>query len=536
MTETKEPSNSPFLDDYRSRPAIERRANSIHLHVDGDRGPSSGDVVNAALRAFCSLLNRANGAQASIIIGAVFASFDDAGSWTKTEHCRWFAEKAAEWTQYQYRYAVPTKLVEALTTVNDAVQATSRQSTLASMITTVFNSSIPLVNLSTSDIISSLITYILRRILVDPDDPLLPALVECITSLGTHIYYADQIRDLAGEMISRLIIVDSNEVAGNGKINAEKARRQALRCLLAGLLGLMHAADAHDAGHEDDPMDKIQPKLSTSASLPSSSSHPPEIHVRPSRRSKVPPEQWQDTLTLVCDSEYAVRADYAIALIRYLEKEISKSGDETDSDGVKRSNFIQDGLADQAETIKAVVYGDAVTRFLNALHAHIYVLATSPNLVLSTAPSTPLNASSSEEPVSPEKDASTGQNSPSDSREHSRKSISLPRSRKMSLFMHAIKNVPERVAPSESSSAMLSDYGNILAIVTAVHENQPIRGLLTGVPMLIALESASRHEDVKEPNSLCLLLALKQIVANAWLAIGKVWNCTEVTELINKVK
>lgn len=532
----KEQPNSPYLNDHRNRPTVERRAASIHLHVDGDRGPSSGDVANAALRAFYSLLGRANGSQASIIVGAVFESFDKTGSWIKVEHCRWFAEKAAEWTQYQYRYAVPTKLVEALTATNDAAQVPSRPSTLISMITTVFRSPIPLVNLSTSDIISSLITFVLRRILVDAEDPLLPSSVECIASLGTHIYYADQIRDLAGEMISRLIIVDSNGIAGNGKANAEKARRQALRCLLAGLLGLMHAADMHVSGHDEEFGDKGQLKLATAPNLPSSSNHPPEIHVKPSRRSKVPPELWQDTLTLICDSEYAVRADYATALVLYLEKEISKPSDETDADGVKRSKILQDGLTEQTDIIKAVLYGDATTRFLNALHAHIYVLATSPNLVMNPVSSTPQLASGSDGRSSPVKDNSTGQTASSDSRDNSRKSISMPRTRKISLFMRAIKKVPERLVPAESSSAVLSDYGNILAVVTAVHEHQPIRGLLTGVPMLLALDNASRPEDIKEPNALHLLLALRQILAHAWLAIGKVWNCTAVIELIDKVR
>jgi hypothetical protein len=37
-----------YLAEFRSRPVIERRAASIHAHVDGESGPSSSDLKGTA--------------------------------------------------------------------------------------------------------------------------------------------------------------------------------------------------------------------------------------------------------------------------------------------------------------------------------------------------------------------------------------------------------------------------------------------------------------------------------------------------------
>jgi hypothetical protein len=192
---------SPYLAEFRTRPAIERRAASIHIHVDGDNGPSMADVSNASLRALFSLLGHANTSQIGYIMHSSFESVNQLQGWTRLDHCCWFARKAAEWSQYQYRFAVPTWLVEQLHVNQEMTTVTSLHAALLAMVTTVFNSPIPLINLSTSDIMSNLITLLVRRTALDPNDSLIPALVECISSLGRHVYYSDQIQDLAVSVI-----------------------------------------------------------------------------------------------------------------------------------------------------------------------------------------------------------------------------------------------------------------------------------------------------------------------------------------------
>ncbi|KAI0750655.1 hypothetical protein C8Q80DRAFT_1217629 [Daedaleopsis nitida] len=493
LSDIKEQPNSPILDEFRSRPTLERRAASIHIHIDGDQGPTSADVANTALRATSSLLGHTNGNQASTVVKAALDTLDEKGGWEQIEHCRWLAEKAAEWTQYQYRYGIPTRLVECLAEGQDTPQPTTRQSTLAAMITTVFTSPTPLVNLSTSDIIATLISITLRRVSVSPEDSLLPALVECVSSLGTHVYYADQILDLAGELISRLVIVEASGIPGTGKANRERARTQAVRCLLAGLLGLIHAADLHDAGHS-----------------------------RPSRRTKVTPEVWQDTLSLICDREYAVRADYAKALVEYIENEIPKFSDKTDADGVMRPRPIAEGPTQQANTLKTMLYGDTTTRFLNALHGYLYALATSSKLGLRGD-----SRSSSPERASP---ANGDDRSGGD-----RPSVSFPsRSRRTSLVRRLLKDAPPRISASGRVAAEFSDFGNMFAVLKAVHENLPVRSLITGIPMLIALETATRVDGEYGASAAPAVRAIKELVARTWLVVGRVWSCPEVTEAAEK--
>jgi len=188
--------DSPYLADFRTRPAFERRAASIHVHTDGDKGPSASDVSEACLRALYCLLGHANGAQLGYVMQSSFDNLDLIQGWSKIGHCCWYAQKAAEWAQYQYRYVVPTWLVDRLSSQENTLDVPPLLESLVSMITSVFSSSTPLINLSSSDILSNLLSLLLRRISMFPEDCALPILVESISSLGRHVYYSDQIQDL----------------------------------------------------------------------------------------------------------------------------------------------------------------------------------------------------------------------------------------------------------------------------------------------------------------------------------------------------
>lgn len=188
---------SPYLAEFRTRPALERRAASIHIHIDGDSGPSFKEVADVALRCLHSLLSHANGFQLGHIMESLCEGLDVVQGWNNEAHCCWLARQTAEWVQYQYRYVVPTRLVEKLSDVQDSPTINVNFATLAAMITTVFTSPIPMINISSSDLLSRLLAFIHRRADMSPMDPLLPSVVRCIASLGCHIYYSDQIQDLA---------------------------------------------------------------------------------------------------------------------------------------------------------------------------------------------------------------------------------------------------------------------------------------------------------------------------------------------------
>ncbi|EIN10313.1 hypothetical protein PUNSTDRAFT_112183 [Punctularia strigosozonata HHB-11173 SS5] len=526
-----------YLTDFRSRPAYERRALSIHAHVDGQSGPTMRDVISASLRALSQLFAQSNGSQVGQLMQSAFNSLDARRGWEKADHCRWFAQRAADWTRYQYRYAVPTRLVERLLESQDVTDLTVQRS-LAGMVTTVFTSPTPLVNLSTSDIVSNLITLVIRRISVDPDDPLVPDLVHCIAALGTHVYYADQIQDLAGELISRLLVVESNGVRTSRGVVGEKNRSQAIRALLAGLLGLMQAAHNSEKEHELEGGRPASPSGKDTTRRQSS-----DKHVKPSSRTRISPELWMDTLSLLCDGDYAVRADYARALAAYLRDEIDCQGDTTDKDGVRRMRPLADGPLRQASNITAVLYGDATTRFLSALHAYVYVLATSSTLGHNFTGSGSGSDRSSSAALSEEpEDAGAGSSAPSDSgasqrtREtqltaHPRRSLTAPtRARKMDVAHRFIDALPTQLS-SSPSSATASDYAHILDVLVAVQEKVPVRGLLTGVPMLVALDSFARVGEVADAMPLQKARAIKRIVATVCKSIGVVWDSHQLAEL-----
>lgn len=188
---------SPSLAEFRKHPAYERRAASIHIHVDGDKGPSNKEVSEAALGALFSLLSHANSPQLGFIMQSTCDNLDELGGWTKVDHCCWLAQRIADWAQYQYRYVVPTWLVERLLEHQSSIVVTPMHQALATMVTTVLSSSTQMINLSSSDILSNLTAILVRRSSVDPEDALIPLLEHCIASLGTHVYYSDQIQDLA---------------------------------------------------------------------------------------------------------------------------------------------------------------------------------------------------------------------------------------------------------------------------------------------------------------------------------------------------
>ncbi len=213
--EVAKSSSSPYLSEFQpQRPLNKRRAASIHIHIDGEAGPTFADVTYAVLWAAKTLLGRSDGPQVGSFIQALFENLDATKKWSDAELCCWIALNMTDWTQYQHRYAVPVQLIARLVSVEDVNTKMSAPgssfgnviaSTLVAMITAVFSARTPIANLSTSDVLTNLLGVLLRRVTGNPRDPLLTSLVSCISALGTHLYYADQIHDLAEELIRRLI-------------------------------------------------------------------------------------------------------------------------------------------------------------------------------------------------------------------------------------------------------------------------------------------------------------------------------------------
>jgi hypothetical protein len=489
---------------------------------------------------------------------AVMASLDEIKGWEKKRHCCWLAVKATEWTQYQFRDTVPTRLIDRLLREQDVPTTTTLHLTLAAMITDVFKAPIPLV-MPTSDVISNLISLILRRAAIDPSDSLLLPLTECIGALSTHVYYADQIHDLASELISRLVSTEATGLSGLERDSSDKGRAQALRALVAGLVGLMHtpARRVDERPSAETPRLEQEFTFNSQKLADSAQSQNGDKPARTStdradgeanltKRTKISPETWQDTLNLICNVDFPVRSDYARALVVYLESEISTRGEYTDGDGVRRNRPLAVSQIQQTGNIIAARYGDKATRFLHAIHVYLYILATSPTFHSPAHSPSPARSPARDVPeavtvIPATPDASREaiggvEDRSSPARSQYRYSLSLPtRARKLSLVRRIISRLPSRITPSSLPLATASDYRNIASILTRIHEKLPIHGLLTGVPFLLTLSSVMHVDDITDSACLGMIWTIREVVSRVWLIVGEAWHCKELVEMAKKV-
>lgn len=579
--------NSPYLTEFQPRPVMDRRAASIHAHIDGQRGPELSDVVNASLRALRTLLSRCNGSQVAAAFDFMLQAIDYARLWDDPEVGKWYAQHVIEWTQYQYRYAVPTHLVDRLLALQDSPTPESKHYVTVEMLTSVFNSPVPLINLSTSDIITSLISVLLRRVSINVKDGLLQPLVDCVSSLGTHVYYADQIHDLAEEVVNRIVNVQVNGVPGRGRTGNEVAREMALRCLLACLSGLTEAADLHAAKY----LAKLAEDGDANAPAESDGDRPPSqstsTTVRAARRNKVSPESWQETLALLCESDYAIRAMYARGLTKFIQREVKREPfveHESSSQSAmgKRAKVVVDPEF-KASSRPSILASDSISRFLNALHATIFTLATStsrkvaqpsqsnrdetlspPANIQITPPSSsnlltpdtyppisvefvvnppssphsgpgtpnhpPLSAASGTSTTSsfPPGGDFTPTTTPGDTgKRHSRHANG---SRKLSVALGMLDGNQVDI------NSTLSDFSFLLQILLSAHQQVPTRAVLTGVPLLIALEQWTRKTIAVDTTQQGCLRAIREVICRVWVTIGEVWEVPSIVENASKVR
>ncbi|KAH6915314.1 hypothetical protein BKA70DRAFT_1093726 [Coprinopsis sp. MPI-PUGE-AT-0042] len=447
-TAVKNTPGSPYLAEFRNRPAMERRAASIHLHIDGEIGPSSRDVSDACLRALLSLFEHASGTQLGHIIQSAFKNIDLIDGWKDVDHCCWFAKKTVEWAQYQYRYVVPTRMVEELLGHQD----------------------------------------------VPAPSPLHLALVSM------------------GEIINRINML---EVHAPEEGAPAQARASAICHLLTALQELIRVANKYDGPVVDG---SSNPDVRTASPIPRIEvTKPDKVAGLALRRTRISPDIWQDTLSLVCDKDAQVRNTYASLLVEYLVEEMPKVGETVDEDGERRVNKLAEGSMLQVANINLFLSsGDSGSRFLNALHAYVYILAinTTPTSVTAAPPSEQGEANG---------DASLGHSSKPSPPRRSQSTSARPKAQKESMVKRLTQN-PVSITPPLSGWG--TDLANLQRILTAVHEHLPIRGLLTGAPMLVHLGSNIGDSSASEE-----ALRMHQIVAQVWRTIGDMWKCTDMITL-----
>jgi len=194
----------------------------------------------------------------------------------------------------------------------------------------------------------------------------------------------------------------------------------------------------------------------------------------------------------------------------------------------------------------AALYGDEATRFLHATHVYLYILATSPTFHSPAHTPSPNRSAIREGPeavnvIPATPDASReafgaveDRSSPARS-QYARLSLSLPtRARKLSMVRRIISHLPPRITPSSPPLATTSDYRNIASVLITIHKQLPVRGLLTGVPFLIALSSVMHVDGTADSASLERIRVMREVISEVWLAVGETWDCGELVEMAKK--
>ncbi|WVW85749.1 hypothetical protein I302_107787 [Kwoniella bestiolae CBS 10118] len=552
---------SPFFSEFSAkRPLNARRAPSLHAHIPGEKGPSRTDVLKTALRSFNSLIQQSKISQATIIIDQIIGFLDKGGEngWKDLERCCWLAEKLTAWIILQFRFVVPTRLVEVLIDQNNLKEATAKDTTILSMVITILNSTTSLVGLGVSDLLGNLITLIIRRIKFDERDSLLPSLVSCVSALGTHIYYADQINDIVEEICIRIAEIHSTD----------KNRPEIIRVLINCIIGVMVTADQGDiklngststaTNDNASIVDKGKSK-STVPPTPSISETPQRIHSKSSRRNPISPEVWQETLPLLCEADYAVRITYARALLLFLETELPRGSISTPNKPGSDSS---------------------IYRFCNALNASIYTLlmsnclgagvvdeqSTLPSPDVGAAPTVPNEQppSSTEHGQKNEKDNLAGERDRNGSVSGKEKGVSFnlisptPQTtsgngsgnvtpngkktrsiRRPSLPLNRLQSYVN--LNSFDNVATPLDFSSALSVLSEILDIQPLPALLTSVPMLLALDKDAGNELTRRPNDgrngswvTERKRGIRELVCLVWRDVGGRWGIREVEDIAQR--
>ncbi|BEI81965.1 hypothetical protein CcaverHIS002_0211250 [Cutaneotrichosporon cavernicola] len=532
----------PLITEVSSRP---RPPPSLSEHVVGEKGPSADDVTSAAFRCLYEFVAECHTSQASHVLDVVLVYFDKRGVWRDVERCCVITETLAQAMQLQSRFVVPTRIVELLVNMPDDQPPTDKHMSILAMVTTVLTSSVSLVGLAVTDILSSLISVIERRVALDANDALLTPLVNCVSSLGTHIYYVDQINDIVEETTLQMMSIPVTN----------PARQEILRVLIHCITGVMVAADRGDeieAEARERPASPLPMDKGKGLALDSPAVEMPRARDA-GRRNPIAPEVWQETLPLLCESSYPVRAAYARALIFYLQTELPRD---------KRPRPDEPNIV----------------RFCQAVNAAVYTLAMSSRLGQGeplSGPPTPSRSSSANmlgsgastpprgqggivsfvvsEPTPVDTPTGTISHVPNgNDRSHAGAAatsasangagtpgsgaVTPPRKplrggRRVSLPLNRLITVTEP-GPFDAVATPF-DYAAILALMGELHAAVPSAALETSAPMLFALDSDAGNELTRRPGmSGAYVLerrrAVRETLLILWRHISRSWGVFSV--------
>jgi len=314
-------------------------------------------------------------------------------------------------------------------------------------------------------------------------------------------------------------MIEVQEVLSRDNQGSPTSRSFALRYLLSSLLGLIRVANTTQ---NKEVLEIESQDLSSTPRLDIS------VDDRGARRTRVPPDIWQDTLSLLCHPDPAVRAQAASVLSYYLGHELPQHGETTDTEESKQFRGLSSHSYRHAIQTSCSQSNDNTSNFINATHAFLFILATSPNLEQKQS----IGPSRSKRSSSDKSGGETGS-----TRRSSIGAALGPRPRKDSLVLRILSQTPASL--SDAPRASEEDYSHLLQILLAIHRHFPIRGLLAGVPMMLALDrdvdECLTQSQGDEPQLKQRLIALQILLANVWQTIGQVWRIPTLVTLAQEV-
>jgi hypothetical protein len=592
-------SPSPYFTEFQARTRMsDRRAPSLHAHIVGEKGPATSDVVGGALRTLRELVESCHSNQLNTCLRTMIDYLDGktvasgrrpaVSGWRDQERCCWLAESIASYAMLGYRYNVPVTLLDQLVSGTKEATLTDKQVTLMEMLISLFSAEkLSLVGIAPVELLNALLDIVIARVRVEPKDALLPRLVHCVYAIGSHVYYIDQTNDMMEVVISRIAEVQALATVPTTQAGIQSGtgvsqpvttwHQEVIRVMIACMVNLMLSSEptmgtalpqtaTSDAGdHLSVAPSKGKGPSNSRINTPDINGIRSPIQGRSSRRNPISPEIWQDTLPLLCEATYAVRAEYARALILYLRQEFPASvriltnGRETEH-----------GLHLKQARLGAI-------RFLHALNATIYTLAFSSRLgyagpaTISTQAVGPVIQEISpsplvESPRTTTPDTSKSVRTPSraiptprprednDSEQgppptllsrRSSKLVSLPIHRmNHSTFGEPISEHPSMEGSTGDAQRVATayDYLALSVILVTALRVLPVEGVSTIVPMLIAIDNDAGHILVRQPNEEDneylseRRRACKELVCSAWREIASHYALRELSNTLEQVR
>ncbi|KAJ9101931.1 hypothetical protein QFC19_005012 [Naganishia cerealis] len=472
----------------------------------------------------------------------------------------------------------------------DTTTLAERELTLMEMLISLFSAEkLSLVGIAPVELLKSLLDIIVARVRINTSDTLLPRLVRCILAIGSHIYYVDQTNDMIEIVINRIAevqasakLLDRSEVLGDAK-TAVSWCQEAIRIMIACMTNLMLSSQpsfgmAIAPAMRDHSGNRPLTDLSGGANPSSSQVNTPNaiggvaptVIERSGRRNPVSPEIWQDSLPLLCEATYAVRAEYARSLVLYLRREFPAS-----------VRILTIGMgAEHGIHLKQARLG--AIRFLHAMNATIYTLAISNRLGYagparpgaptvapmiqeiaptplydSPAPATPNTAKSVKTPVravptprpldrhadSPEQEERPGP----PLQRRSSKLVSLPVHRLNGFALG--ETIAEHALAEDTNESMVvaapEDYLALASIIETTLHALPIESGIIVIPMLIAIDNDAGQILVPRPSeddeddrhfSVQRRRACKEIVCAAWQEIATHYSMSELINTVEQIR